>query len=140
MRMECEMHLRFPIARGLQGLVGSQEKSWSCSRSSNTPSSCNPSKQFLSGQAGGFGKACGLQILYGACHFDEGGFLTMLGLGLGLGLRRVNQGPQSANSTVGRLGSTVFLTVRTALKEMSSTTTTPTSRGGDVYRRQLSAA
>jgi len=51
-------------------------KSQSCSHSSYAPSSGNPSKRFLSGQAGGFDKLCGLLILRRACHSDKDGLLT----------------------------------------------------------------
>jgi len=134
MSMELGMHLRFPVVRRSSTVsgqvayisvllahgrpsecsrscahVGNRGKSRSCSHSSYTPSSGKPSKRFLSAQVGGFGGSCGLLILLGSCHSGEGGLLTLLGSGLGLGLRGLNRGPRSAESTVGRGRLTAFL-------------------------------
>lgn len=75
--------------RGLIDLVGSWVTSLSCFHSWCTPSSCNLSKRFLSGQSGGFGKPYDLLTLFEVCHFDEGGLLTLLSLCLGLGILRI---------------------------------------------------
>jgi len=85
----------------LSRTVGSRGKSRFCSHSSYAPSSGNPSKRFLSRQARGVNRPCGLPTLRGACHSGEGGLLTLLDLGLGFGLGRLNPGPWSAESTVG---------------------------------------
>jgi len=89
--------------------VGNRGKSLSCSHSSYTPSSCKPSKQFLSTQVGGFDGPCGLLTFLGACHSGEGGRVTRWGLGLCLRLGGLNRGPRLAELTVGHGRFTTFL-------------------------------
>jgi len=115
--MELGMHLCFGFMRASSTLsgqveyisvlyarscarVGNRGKSLSRSHSSYTSSSAKPSKRFLSTQAGGSGGPCGRLTFLGACHSGEGGLLTRLGLGLGLCLGGLNQGPRSVKVTV----------------------------------------
>jgi len=115
--------------------VGNRGKSLFRSHSSYTPSSGKPSKQYLSTQAGGFGGPCGLLTLLGACHSGEGGLITPLGLGLGLG--GLNRGPRLAEVTVGRCRLTASLYYGGNFARSAYHYHSPSIRGA-ACRRQLS--
>jgi len=164
MCMELEMHLRFPVAGGggsstFSGQAGYISVLFAHGRPSECsvllscgqpreipvllplvvhPLSGKPSKRFLSVQAGGFGGPCGLLTLLGACHSGEGGLLTLLGLGLGLGLKGLNRGPRLMECTAGRCRLTTSLYRVGSFARSAHHYHSPSIRGR-TCRRQLSA-